>query len=429
MTRFHTGITLLAGLAGTGLFGCADDAGPAGDVVVTDSAEVRVVVHPDASFDQTGALWTLDETPVVAIGDVAGADDVLFDRVMGMDRLSDGRWVVADMGSSQVRWYAPDGTPLFSAGSRGEGPEEFRQVMGMVRLAGDTLAIDDARSRVQFLDGDGSFIGILGEPGGSPFGVARTELAGVLADGTPVAVTTPPFPQRITEPTTLTRGYHRAALERTESGRFQVDVLDTIQVFDAMDFVPGWNNTTERVRFDEGRRFALRSDGVVVGDAMRFELRFYSPDGELRTVSRVEWTPRPVTEADIERQRSDFINQGGEGGTEVSPQLRQQRTDIADSWQFADHMPGFMSLMVDRLDHVWLREYVPNQETVGVWRRAPVEPSRWLIVDPGGEIVGRARTPARFLPLVIGEDFVAGLYYDEFEVEHIHSYRLHRARP
>lgn len=424
MVHVRSRAGVLIALAVAGLAGCGEDAAQPGAAVVTDSAGVRMVVNPDAAYDAAGEAWTLGETPEVAIGDVAGNDAVLFDRVMGIDRLSDGRWVVADMGSAQIRWYAPDGEPLFTAGSQGEGPQEFRQVMGMIRLAGDTLAIDDARSRFQLLSPEGEFTGTVGGEAG--FGGPRTDLAGVLADGTPVAASSPAFPQRLSEPRAFTRGFHRATLAPDASGRIQLEVQDTIGTWEAVRFVPGWNESPQQVRFDGARHFALMSDGMMVGDPMSFELRFVSADGELRTVSRMEWTPRPVTDADIEKQRSDYINQQGEGGGEISPQLRQQRTEIADMWQFSDHMPAFSSLMVDRLDHIWLREYVPNEETVGLWWDAPVEASRWVIMDPGGEIVGRTETPARFLPRVIGEDFVAGLYFDEFEVEHVHSYPLTR---
>jgi hypothetical protein len=409
-------------LAAVGLAACGSEAGSAGAVVVTDSAGVRIVVNPDASFDDAGEPWLVGDTPSVVIGDVAGDEAVLFDRVMGIDRLGDGRWVVADMGSSQVRWYDPGGTPLLSAGGRGEGPQEFRQVMGMRRLQGDTLVIDDARTRLHIMH-DGAFLGFL--EGDSPVG-ERTELTGVLGDGTPVAITLPAFPQRISEPQTLARSFHRATLLREGERGFRLQVRDTIGTWDETRYVPGWNESTTAIRFDGRRLFALQGDGLVVADPMKFEFQFVSPDGELRTVARAEWTPRPITEADIARERDAYINQGGEGGSEVSPQLLRQRTDIADSWRFADHMPGFSELMVDRLDHVWVREYVPSEPTVGLWVRAPVDPVRWLIFAPDGALVARVETPARFRPSVIGEDFIAGLYYDAFEVEHVHSYPLRR---
>jgi hypothetical protein len=409
-------------LAAVGLVACGSDAGGPGGVMVTDSAGVRIVLNPGVSYDAAGEPWLVEETPAVVIGDVAGEEAVLFDRVMGIDRLGDGRWVVADMGSSQVRWYDADGTPLFSAGRRGEGPEEFRQVMGMLRLAGDTLLIDDGRSRFHLMH-DGAFLGQI--EGASP-GAERTDLAGVLGDGTPIAVTRPAFPQRLSAPLTLARSYHRATLEREGERGLRLEVRDTIGIWDEAHYVPGWNEGVLSIRFDGRRLFGLLDDGLVVADPMSFELQFVSPGGELGTVSRAEWSPRPITDADIEREREAYINQVGEGSGDVPPRLLQQRTDIADSWQFADHMPGFSDLVVDRLDHVWVREYIPAEASVGMWMRAPLDPVRWLIFAPDGELVARAQTPARFRPRVIGEDFVAGLYYDEMEVEHVHSYLLRR---
>ncbi len=404
--------------------GCGGDLDRSGEAVVSDSAGVRIVVNPDGDFADRSVRWTVSEAPEVAIGDQAGDDAYLFDRIMGIDRLTDGRWVVADMGSSQIRWFDPEGRHLRSAGSRGEGPGEFFQVMGLTRLAGDTLLVDDARTRTHMLDESGEFVGE-STATGSPVG-ERTDPTGVLRDGTVVAATTSAFPQRLTSPQPMTRTYHRARLDRGEGRGFQLEVLDTIGRWDLRVLVPGWNESSQRVRFEEGLQVALLGDGLVVADPMRFEVRTVSVDGELRSISRFDWTPYPVTDADVERKRDEYIHHGGESGSEVSPQLLQQRSEIADSWEISDHMPAFSEVIVDRLDHIWLREYVPNEPTAGSWIQTPLDPVRWLVLSPDGEVVAGVETPARFRPRVIGEDFIAGLHRDEMEVEYVHAYSLIR---
>jgi hypothetical protein len=383
-----------------------------------------MVLNPGASFEAGGAEWRVGDRPSVVIGDVAGADEYLFDRIMGVQRLSDGRWVVADMGSSQLRYYNAAGRHVQSVGRSGEGPGEFGQVMGMYRLAGDTIAVDDFRNRIHFIDGTGAFVGQL-TLAGSPAG-ERTLPVGSFRDGTIVARTTSATPQRLEAPHTMTYAYHRAALEPDGASSRRLVLADTIGTWGAIRLVPGWRGSAQPVQFDGRTQTGVLSDGVAVADPMTFELRVYSIDGSLRTVARTDWTPQPVSAAAIEQARSAYIDGAGEGGRAVPPQLRQQRQDITDTWQIAPHMPAFSAMVIDSSDNIWLREYVPNEETVGLWVRAPLAPTRWLVFDGSGELLARAVLPARFVPRSIGDDYVAGIHYDEMEVEYVHSYAVAR---
>jgi hypothetical protein len=418
--------TLLPGIAlwcvaTTACGGAPDRAGAA---AVSDSAGVRMVLNAGVSFEAGVAEWRISDRPNVVIGVAAGQSEYQFDRIMGVQRLSDGRWVVADMGSSQLRYYDAAGGHLHSVGRSGEGPGEFRQVMGMYRLAGDTVAVDDSRTRIHFIDGNGAFVGQLTLPG-SPVG-ERTVPVASFRDGTIVARTTSASPQTLDAPHTMTYTYQSAALVHDGASSRRLVLADTIGTWGAIRLVPGWRGSAQPVQFDGRTQTGVLSDGVVVADPMQFELRVYSADGRLRTVARTEWTPQPVSATAIEQARSAFTGATGEGGRVVPPQLRQQRQDIADTWQIATHMPAFSAMIIDRSDNIWLREYVPNEETVGMWVRAPLAPARWLAFASGGEVLARVELPARFAPLIIGADYIAGIYRDDMEVEYVHSYALTR---
>ncbi|HEX2168211.1 MAG TPA: hypothetical protein VHG09_13335, partial [Longimicrobiales bacterium] len=169
---------------------------------------------------------------------------------------------------------------------------------------------------------------------------------------------------------------------------------------------------------------ALSSDGVAIGDPTRNEVRLYGSDGDLRTIVRREWTPVPVTEQEVEEARLRFINQDGEGGGPVPQRLLDQRAAITEEWVVADHMPAFSAISVDAADNIWLRNYVPNEETTGDWRASPVLPTTWTVFSSDGILLGDVELPARFLPLVFDEDVVAGIYRDESDVEYVHVYRV-----
>jgi hypothetical protein len=76
--------------------------GPAGDAAdapaVSDSAGIRIVHNATSQFERAGSPWRVSRQPQVVIGAESGEAAYLFDRIMGVQRLADGRWVVADMG-------------------------------------------------------------------------------------------------------------------------------------------------------------------------------------------------------------------------------------------------------------------------------------------------------------------------------------------
>ena len=99
---------------------CGDTGLP--EVIVRDSAGVRIVEHPS---DFAAPSWLISETPTIDIGSGDGDSSTLLYQVEGTHRLSDGRIVVANRSSHELRYYDAEGNYLHSAGRQGEGPGEF----------------------------------------------------------------------------------------------------------------------------------------------------------------------------------------------------------------------------------------------------------------------------------------------------------------
>jgi hypothetical protein len=413
-------------VSGSGLLlaGCGAAADAPHRMLVTDSAGVRMVQLMDVSFHAGGPEWRVSDRPDVIIGRVSGAREYLLDQVMAVERLSDGRWVLADMGSSQVRYYDARGRHLQSVGRRGEGPGEFRQIMRMSRLAGDTLVVDDAHVRLQILDESGRLVAAT-PPTGS-ISAARTQPVAAFRDGELVAMSTPAAAWGQPEVRELFVTYHRARMRSSAAGAAELMAGDTIGTWMFIRLSPGPRGP-RLMQFHQPPQVGVASDALVVADAMSYEVRIYQRDGSLRSVTRFDWPRREISPADMDRAREAYVALGAERGPVPEP-LRQQRAEDARSFEFASHMPAFAALLIDSDDHIWLREYVPNEATVGTWdaTRAPVETSRWIVLRPDGGLAARVTLPGRFRPTVIGEDFVAGLYRDEMDVEYVHSYRLQR---
>ena len=123
---------------------------------VRDSAGIRIVENARAAWSATEAM-RLGGSPALVIGSRPEAP-YEFSRVVGALRLTDGRIVVADGASLELRFFDPAGTFMRSVGRRGEGPGEFRRMGSLVRLPGDTLAVAGPFAEISFFTGQGEFV-------------------------------------------------------------------------------------------------------------------------------------------------------------------------------------------------------------------------------------------------------------------------------
>lgn len=112
--------------------------------------------------------FALDSTPALLIGVTDGDPLLMFHRASSARRYPDGRIVVADGASRQLRWFGADGTPVQAAGRRGEGPGEFAGPMRILPWAGDTVAaMDGWLRRVSLWSGEAREIRTEQVPGAS----------------------------------------------------------------------------------------------------------------------------------------------------------------------------------------------------------------------------------------------------------------------
>ena len=397
----------------------ASDNQAAATLETRDSAGVHIVQNPE----HAPAQWSVSTDPVVAIGSAAGDSAYQFDRVMGLVRLSDGRWVVGDMGSSQLRYYDAEGRHLKSAGRNGDGPGEFRQIMAVFRLRGDTLAGDDSHNRLQLFDNAGNFVATMRQ---NDRRATQYYPVAAQADGTIIALAQPAFPQTLERAQPYLLSYVRTELLRNGNAA-TLTVRDTLVTWPTIQLVPGWRGTTDMLQFHGRVDGAVLSDGFAVADPNYNEVRYYDRNGALRAIARRQWTRVAVTDEVKEEARNRMIDLPAEGGGRVPETLRKQRMEITKTWQFAEHLPAFTQMLAGEDGTLWLREFVPNEDMVGTWHAAPANGSSWSALDSAGTLLASLRLPARFKPLVFGTDFVAGLYRDEEDVEYVRVYRLQRS--
>lgn len=395
--------------------GCTLDGGQDPGVSVSDSAGVSIVINTAPRWATT-APWRVSESPLLEIGMVDGAPEYLFDRIVGAITLSDGRIAVADMGSAEVRVFDAAGRHLTSFGSEGDGPGEFRQVIGLFRLPGDAMAVIDRLNHMHVFDSSGAYretlrIGTLPmaldplayheDP---PRGI---RIVGWLQDGTFLAYES----SQIVSNEQLQ--FVQAQTLELEYSRYSMDPspLNTIVRIAGPTFEPHPMNLVLRSVFTADVLSSTDREHLVLGLSGSGEVRWYDDDGQLIRIGRRAWPVRPVTEETID----EFV---GGSSPRISEELLRGRT-------FAAELPTFSGLLCDGPGNVWLRRYEPDHATMTLeYVRTFETPSSWSVLDSTGRWLGDLTTPARFSPLEIGGDYVLGLYRDEFEVEYIRAYAL-----
>lgn len=127
-----------------------------GTVQVLENGAVRVT-------NSAEGVWT-DETawrlvPELAIGEVEGAEALVFGSISALEVDEDGRLYVLDRQANELRIFEPDGRHGRTVGRSGEGPGEYSAANGLVWLDPDTLVVVDQRGgRYSILTRDGEYV-------------------------------------------------------------------------------------------------------------------------------------------------------------------------------------------------------------------------------------------------------------------------------
>ena len=351
-----------------------------------DSGEVRVI---DNARPEEGSRlhWVIGPQPAVSIGDVDGEDPYLFRYAWDATRLSDGRIIVADRSTSELRVFDSSGTYLTTWGRLGEGPGEFpRASLGDVEpWPGDSIVAwySDAQT-ISVFDSEGNFGRSFLRPGAGrrPWEVARPEL--VRRDGTILATVS----------------------EGENAGTIEVQILNGEG---GLHTSLGPHRSRRALYFSRELKLGLWGDLMVVSTTDRYELKAFANSGTLVRIIRREHVPRVPRPEDIR----------------VSPTLREDLRKALEAdmknvrqSQLEEHFPAFAEIMSDAAGYLWVREYEPPKEA----GPAPL----WTVFSPAGRVLGFVETPAGLKIYEIGVDYVLGHAEGELDVEMIQLWPLVR---
>ena len=357
--------------------------------------------------------WTLSVRPQLTIGVAEGAPEEMLFRVAGAFRFPDGRFVIANGGTQEIRVFDDRGKLLVNAARKGEGPGEFVQLRSVFPYGDSILAYDFQLRRISVFTSAGkyarSFImprireGLWPQPVGS------------FRDGSILVQSGRQF----------SMGDSPHGVNRDATVLFRMG--PTGEVLDSITSVAGWERyvrtvnlngrvgfTVHALPFARSPAYATAGERVYVGSSDAYEIRVFNRSGALERTIRHRQPNRKVTKADLDRMREARI-----ASAAAQSQLYRQRTEEAlQEMKVPETMPAFSGIRADTDGNVWVQEYRAEGE----------QHTRWTVFDPQGRVMARVNGPAKFTVLDIGRDYILGLRTDELDVERVEVYRLNRTR-
>lgn len=317
------------------------------------------------------ASWSLD-APGVRVGGGDGPGEAL-DRVYGGFLRSDGSMVIGNSGTSQLRFYGPDGRLTASAGRRGAGPGEFGSINWVGVLPGDSIIAFDLRhQRFSVWSPGGTFVRMFNSQ--APPGPVRP--IGVFDDGLILIVREGGYDPRagagVVRDSVL-------ALRMSPTG----EVASMSRSFPGAEWLIYEHPTSFRATqlpFGRTGHLAVAGSHFVQGSSDSGTLAVY--DGAGRQVRTIE-VPAPARSSS-RQEVSAFLDELGDP-TERSALARHYRGGAGGT------AAVFTALRGDAEGNLWVRT-APD---------AGADSVTWLVLEPGGGQIGSVRMHTAWLPLDI----------------------------
>jgi len=373
--------------------------------VTTDSAGTQIVDNA-RPLDGSRLPWRIGPEPTVSIGEVEGEDPYLLHDVSDAMMLGDGRIVVANSGTSELRVFNGSGTHLSTWGGEGEGPGEFSRLRAVEPWPGDSLlAWAGPRRDISVFDSDGNygrsftFEASDGDPGFWALVPEKTTRNGlILAMHNPHLLIT-------------------VAVEvRDAEGR----LLSSLGSYPGQEMAMVTATMADAILFSVRLPRATWDDLFVIGPTDRYELKAFASDGTPARIVRRAHETRAVTRAHIDAFVEEILSPPYPDDwteSQIESYLAKQRQRYRVG-PVVENFPAFASIMADALDHLWVEEYeVPGEERPG---------ALWTVFDPEGKVLGFVETPEGLEILEIGADYILGQVRDQLGVEYVQVWPLER---
>ena len=370
-----------------------------------DSAGVTIVSNEQPPADSR-LPWTIGAEPFLSIGSVySGGADQLF-QVADATRLADGRIVIANVGSNELRVFNADGSHSATWGGRGEGPGEFTSFSptAVAVWPGDSIAAPNPwGAGLTLFDGDGNH--------GRDVSVHTTirNVVDLLPDGRILAYGRSGSQRDMGGSPGLVRSPSEWAILGSGGG-LHASLGDYPEFeFQAMLGSDGTVAGGRPHPFGRGTRGAVWGDLAAIGVQDSYEIKAFAADGSLVRIVRRDGDPGQPTRADQDAYWERMY-------ADMPDDQRTRGLSLVKDMPLVDSYPAFEEILGDRAGYLWVREY-----------RAPgAKGALWTVFDPEGRVRGLVETPAGLGTFEIGEDYILGRKDDELGVEHVQLWALDR---
>ena len=370
------------------------------------------------SIDQL-PTWRVEPTPLVVIGTNDTRSGHALHRVQGATRLSDGRIVIADGGSAELRFFSPAGVLEARAGRQGRGPEEFRNIANIATGSGDTILVLTYDPAIAWVSPDAGVLRKVPlDIGAFRLACSMTEgdMKQILPDASILVLAEEAFGQSGCKPRPIRLGQGQDLVGRYDPGRKRLDTLGTFQ---GAELEGRFYRT-----FGQIVAVAASPDRLFAASTGTNTIQTFSYDGERlgAWISPHKAQPVPERLKNLPPRTTRTVTLP-DGTVE-----RPTAPDVADTF------PAIGRLLTDRGGNLWIMAYpIPNHGIASyslVWSEgyyADPAGSEWAVLSSRGRALARVRMPPGVFVLEIGEDYVLALRRDDLDVESVVMLRLHRS--
>ncbi len=362
------------------------------DIPYATRDSAGILIAENTGFPSPEDSWVVETEPFLTIGGVSAAPPAQFTVVAQAARFGDGRLVVLETETSELRFFDAEGGHLRTAGGRGEGPGEFQYASTFARLPGDTLLVEAIDRYISFAS-NGDYVGEWRIDSADL--VARKRAAcgpsALLADGSLL----------------------HCALDRPEAGgrwgsRLVAQLLRATP--DGPEVPLGFYvGADEGVLFSSGTWVASGGSPMIVAivNNPEYSVDVWSPEGRLMRIIRRLDGRRAPTGHEVEAAMALAMRPPPMGPAPARPEI----PDLA---------PTSFGLTVGSRGDIWVR-------------RAPLRGMQDESVFDAFDLEGRFRAQVRFDGYFwlyeVGDDYLLGARLDELGVPHIQLHRLVRRSP
>lgn len=335
------------------------------------------------------------------VGSFDGPALTQFAGVVGVVFWDDGELIVADAGNRRLVRFRADGNTKGSLGREGDGPREFRRIVGFVRCVdGSARIVDGVHQAVTILTRDAQ----LGERGKLLPEVTASDLVACGPDGDVFVQSRPrllaaPQPGTLLAPVLVLRIRDSVKVDTLlAAGSVQYHVGSSGFQFMDVPWAPRGFAAVGRqwLYAVDGRSGQVTARPLDGGKDFTWNLKL-----PIRRMNASTWQAAKEERLSVLREA-------------VRPRLKP----LIDEMPAPDQLPLVDQVLVDARDRLWVREFSVSARQ-----------AKWRILTPRGQTAGAAILPRNFDVMVVGDGELAGMAVTSEGVEQVRVYRYNLSAP